>query len=324
MIFLVFILLSNTLSGINALSFTPPSSKLFEGRRAFLSENILIVTTLTTPFEVRAEVRAEEENETNRDGVDSEGQADRGNKPFAPPAALLPVMRLKLWFEDSNALACKLSTTTDQNERNKIVQEMNSSLSNPPRLFYSEKMEKITSGSTAQLNTGISDVNKDQYQINRKGMNAGDKMAAMLNQADVERQWGMLRYAESKREESNEMRAAFNFYTRQLSYGDKYLLTAPKEERKKMIRNDELPSLTAVITSDLDRRDLFRNQFLTAVEDACAEVKYQAKQNTEDIDVSDIIDLMNEASVALENWFILVPQRDVKETKTALQLPMAK
>lgn len=64
---------------------------------------------------------------------------------------------------------------------------------------------------------------------------------------------------------------AFNYYTRQLSFADEYVLTASKEERKQLIRNDNLPSLTAVITSDLDRRDLYRNQFLTAIDDASAE-----------------------------------------------------
>ena len=38
-----------------------------------------------------------------------------------------------------------------------------------------------------------------------------------------------------------------------------------------MIRNDELPTLTATITSDLDLRDLARNTFLTAIDDATAE-----------------------------------------------------
>ena len=129
----------------------------------------------------------------------------------------------------------------------------------------------------------------------------------------------MLQYAETKREESSEMRAAFNFYTRQLSFGDNYLLNAPKEERKKMIRNDELPSLTAVITSDLDRRDLYRNQFLTAIEDARAEVAYQAKQSIENFEVLDVIDLVNEASLACENWFLLIAPQDVKEAIDVLR-----
>ena len=56
------------------------------------------------------------------------------------------------------------------------------------------------SQSTAQLTTGVSSANREQYQFNRKGLNFGEKINAMINQADVERQWGMLQYAESKRE----------------------------------------------------------------------------------------------------------------------------
>jgi hypothetical protein len=58
-----------------------------------------------------------------------------------------------------------------------------------------------------------------------------------------------------------------NYYTQQLEFdGDRYLLTSSKEDKKRMIRNDQLPTLTVVITSDLDLRDLYRNQFLTAME----------------------------------------------------------
>lgn len=203
--------------------------------------------------------------------------------------------------------------TKDPNELLKSVVVLNERLSNPPKLFEGEKMEKRTAASTAQLTTGVSTANKDQYQFNRKGLNLGDKVTAMLNQADVERQWGMLQFAESQREKESEMRAAFNFYTRQLTFADEYVLTAPIEERKKLIRNDELPTLTAVITSDLDRRDLYRNQFLTSIEDARAEAAYQAKQNGAEVDVIDLVDLLNQASGAMENWFSLIAPQDVEE-----------
>ena len=157
--------------------------------------------------------------------------------------------------------------------------------------------------------------------MNRKSLNLGDKFTAMLNQADVERQWGVLQYAESKREEDNEMRAAFNFYSRQLTFSDEYMLTASKEKKKEMIRNDELPSVTAVITSDLDRRDLYRNEFLTAIDDLTAEVAYQVKQQTsnEEIDVTDAVSLMNEAHEACENWFSLIASQDVEEAIAAVK-----
>jgi hypothetical protein len=178
---------------------------------------------------------------------------------------------------------------------------------------------KRASQSTAQLTTAVSSADKDQYRQNRMNLDLGGKMNAMLNQADVERQWGILQYAERRREESNEMRAAFNFYTRQLTYGDEYLLTASKEERKKMIRNDELPTLSAVITSDLDQRDLYRNQFLTAIDDAIAESAYDMKLNTEELDLTDLVDLVNQAHVAIETWFSLIPSVDVDDAIGAVK-----
>jgi hypothetical protein len=75
-----------------------------------------------------------------------------------------------------------------------------------------------------------------------------------------------------------------------------------------MIRNDQLPSVKAVITSDLDLRDLYRNQLLTAVDDVTAEVAYQLKlkqqseQESIDSDVTDVADLMNQAYTACSKW----------------------
>ena len=122
----------------------------------------------------------------------------------------------------------------------------------------------------------------------------------------------MLQYDESQRESGNELRAALNFYTQQLQFGDRYLLTASAEEKKRLIRNDALPSLTAVITSDLDLRDLYRNQFLTAWDDLIAEVAYQVKLPVSEVDVADVLDLMEQSSTALNKWFALIDPEDVQ------------
>lgn len=256
-------------------------------------------------------------NSINKNGSKAEAldENDRSlvSKPFAPVEALLPATRLKLWTDQAYGISSILGSITNKDEKYLRLKELDSLLSSRPQLFLSEKIQKRTIGSTAQVTSAVSRANKDEYQMNRKGFNVGDKFAAMLNQADVERQWGMLQYAESKREEANEMRAALNFYTQQLNFGDKFQLTATKEERKKMIRNDEIPSLAAVITSDLDLRDLYRNEFLTAIEDAQAEVAYQVKQSPSEIDTSDSEELMNQAYVALSKWFGLISGDDVLE-----------
>ena len=90
--------------------------------------------------------------------------------------------------------------------------------------------------------------------------------------------------------------------TRELTFGEAYILTAPREERKKMIRNEQLPTVSAVIVSDLDRRDLCRNQFLTVMDDAIAESVYQKKKvNVEEVDGTDLVYLVTQAYSACEN-----------------------
>lgn len=302
--------LSDITNNLKGSSFLVTRQQIF-GK--MLAIGVASATVAVTP----RKVLAENESEMAVNGGEKGSTSIVAPRPFAPTEALLPATRLKVWTEKADEISKSLPSN-DEEQRYQIVLKLNTFLSSPPKLFLSEKLQKRTSGSTAQITSAVSNANKDQYQMTRKDFNVGDKFAAMLNQADVERQWGMLQYAESKREQSNEMRAAFNFYTQQLSFGDKYNLTASKEDRKRMIRNDKLPSLTAVITSDLDLRDLYRNNFLTAIEDVQAEVAYQAKQKPQEIDTVDIEDLMSQASNALSKWFDLISAEDVQEARAAV------
>uniref|UniRef100_A0A7S1ZT81 Uncharacterized protein n=1 Tax=Trieres chinensis TaxID=1514140 RepID=A0A7S1ZT81_TRICV len=261
-------------------------------RRTFLKEMILVGTAV----------------------IPATSQALDGEiKPFAPPGALVPAARCKLWVDRAFSLSSTLPSVTDEKARYNALLELDELLTNRPKLFVSERQKKRADGSLAQLTNGISGANKDQYRRNRADLSMSDRLAAMLNQADVERQWGMLKFQEGKLEESNELRAAFNFYTSQLEFTDSYVLTASKEDKKRMIRDDSLPSLTAVITSDLDLRDLYRNQFLTAIEDAKAEVSYQARQSSDSLDITDTVELMKQAHTACTEWFELIPKQDVRE-----------
>lgn len=240
-------------------------------------------------------------------------------KPFAPPQAILPISRLRLWMNRIYEISMDLSSSESKYQ---YLKQMNEILSDPPQLFNKGENKIVKGELLGQLTGSISSANKSQYQSNRQTLSVGNKVAAMLNQADVERQFGMLKYAEQKRANDNDMRAAFNYYTSQLSFGDKYILTTSQEERKRMIRNEELPTLTAVITSDLDLRDLYRNQFLTAIEDLQAEVAYQVKigaknDTNEQIDVSDTLELIQQAHTAMEKWFDLI---DIKEVEQGMKM----
>lgn len=302
---------------VNGLQHTPtPSTNSSTSRRHYLKTIVQSLGTLSIGSFLTPTYYSFAIDEDDVRPIESK---TRDGRPFAPREALLPMARLKVWSDKVYEKASSLSQV-DNEHRYQTLLELDRLISSPPKLFASEKFPKRTVGTTAQITSAVSTANRDQYQMNRRSFNIGDKVAAMLNQADVERQWGMLQYAESKREESNEMRAAFNFYTQQLTFGDRYNLNASKEERKMMIRNDELPTLTAVITSDLDLRDLFRNQYLTAIDDLQAEVSYQAKQTSDTIDVSEIIILVTQANKALSQWFALISSTDVQEAIHAVKI----
>ena len=255
----------------------------------------------------------------------------RNPKPFAPPEALLPAVRCKLWIDRAAKTAAPLSSTNNLSaeQQRTILVELNTILSHRPPLFLKNEASKpaVASGITAQITTPVSSANKEQYQQNRKaaGKNIGNQIAAILNQADVERQWGILQYEQRQRDAENEVRAALNYYTRQLQFdGAAFVLSESSlEQRKELIRNDAVPTLTATVTSDLDLRDLYRNQFLTALDDVTAEVVYQVKESTgstsdtsfatKPVDCSDVVELMDQCTVALNKWFDLIDTKDVQD-----------
>ena len=68
-----------------------------------------------------------------------------------------------------------------------------------------------------------------------------------------------------------------------------------------MIREDRLPSATEVIRSDLDARDLYRNELQTKLDDAKAEHLYQKRVGFED--VSELVGLLKDAKVAVDSFF---------------------
>ena len=244
-------------------------------------------------------------------------ERNRGGKPFAPLEALLPATRLKLWVDQAHVISSSLEKTKDKDTQYATLQQLNNILSNPPKLFLSSPPKTSNkSPAMAQLTTSV---NKEQNdKRNRSSLNIATGIASMLNQADVERQWGMLQYQESKLEQGNEFRAALNYYTSQLQFGNSYLLTASEQDRKRMIRNEQLPTVTAVITSDLDVRELYRNTFLTTIEDARAEVAFQLKQSVETVDTTDVIVLMNQAYTACTEWFSLIAPQDVQDAIEAV------
>jgi hypothetical protein len=286
-------------------------------RRSFLGSAFLLASTLThRPF---VSVAQEDDGITVVPFVPIEnvvGKEGEGNRPFAPLEALLPVARLKVAIDKACSLSSSLTKTADKNVQYATLEHMNKILTDMPRKLF------LTESSSSSLSPPLQKRNSPSTRLNQPDstLSAPDLLNAIFTRADMERQWKILQYQESKLEKGNEMRAAFNYYTSRLEFADSYLLTASKEERKKLIRNEQLPSLATVITSDLDLRDLHRNQFLTLIEDAKAEISYQLRQQPSAtvperwaLDTADVVNLMNQAQTACNEWFALIAPQDVED-----------
>lgn len=138
-----------------------------------------------------------------------------------------------------------------------------------------------------------------------------DKFNTAIQQWGDRRQFSILRSRQRRLEESNTIRTALNAYTNNLVFGDAYKLNAQGEEKKALVRNDALPNVNAVVVSDLDLRDLYRNQVLQNMDDARAEIDYQVKSG--DINVDEIYTYLKQAQASCDEWFNLIPKSDVEE-----------
>ena len=115
---------------------------------------------------------------------------------------------------------------------------------------------------------------------------------------------------DSKRSKVEDLRRAFNEYTGALQFGDRYRLEATGARRSSLIRGDGLPSVRQTIVSDLDFRDLYRNQVLTGVEDLRGEVGLGDGCNAREVE--EIAARLNEN---MKEWMGRVPVEDIAEAK---------
>lgn len=124
------------------------------------------------------------------------------------------------------------------------------------------------------------------------------------------------------------MRAALNAYTDALSFSSaSYLLNVDRATQSSMVREDRLPDVKQVITSDMGMRYLYRNQVLTAMDDVKAEFEYQqsallvkTRSSSDDdndnrvvVDWVELLDLLDVAGKAMDRWFSLIDSDDVRD-----------
>jgi hypothetical protein len=241
-------------------------------------------------------------------------------KPFAPVENLLPAIRVKQTIDKAITLTRSLLQQTPNSSSSKVgtLQQLESLLLQPQN--YIQKDLKLQ---------GVPAKPADLYLKSYQPM-AGDLplQRYLIQNGDVST-WKRLKKREKQLERSSEIRAALNAYTDALEFsGDSYLLNVDKATRSSMVREDRLPQVTQVITSDMGLRYLYRNQVLTAMDDVKAELEYQVLSSLSSkdqkgenlIDATELLDLLLLANDAMARWLSLIDAKDVQE---AMELMLA-
>lgn len=235
-------------------------------------------------------------------------------KPYAPLEQLLPAARVKWRIDRAVELSLRNSSAT-------ILDELQPLLFPPPNsiLRATTSSNNNTNNNNKSRNKTPGQIYLNSYQRSREQAPLLAQPGAWLVQSGEIRAWNNLQRTEQYQETQNEIRAAFNTYTNALVFNaDSYLLTAPPDIKKQLIRQDRLPDVTAVVTADLDLRYLYRNQVLTALDDARAEWLYQ--QDHELVNVHELVDILQQAQKACDQWFRFIDERDVQEVMAVVEM----
>ena len=254
------------------------------------------------------------------------GQQQQQQRPFAPKEALLPAARVKLTIDKAiiltNSIIAKSKNTgssTNVKEVDDILQELQDLLLKPQNYIRSFQTQGVPS-KPANL-----------YLNKYKPMKGDLPLQRMLIQSGDVSAWKDLKTKEKDMEKSNEIRAALNAYTDYLSFSsDTYVLNVDKVTKSNMVRNDRLPDIRQVITSDMGLRYLYRNQILTAMDDVKAELEYQLKEESSikvalkeaeetQVDGEELLALLLDAQKAFDRWFSLIDPIDVKEALDTIE-----
>mmetsp|Transcript_6048 Transcript_6048/g.11435 ORF Transcript_6048/g.11435 Transcript_6048/m.11435 type:complete len:326 (+) Transcript_6048:276-1253(+) len=229
-----------------------------------------------------------------------------GKKPFAPLDTLLPAARVLSMIDEALDVTTQLTTvdTLTQQRKSELLGKLENLLLKP---------QNFTRGTTnVDVPQQPAKAYLDSYDQYRSKVSILERPGAMLVQSGEIDTWKRLKRQEKVREDSDEVRAALNYYTSNLNYTpDKYVLTGSREERSKLIREDRLPDIKNVIASDMGLRYLLRNEILTALGEARAELEYQImKQDA--VDCSELLGLLLQAQTSCQKWFDLIDEGDRK------------
>ena len=125
--------------------------------------------------------------------------------------------------------------------------------------------------------------------------------------------------------------AAMNTYTDHLTYSPDYIVNDENWKKAYIRSNGGLPNVEQLVRADMDLRVMYRNQVQLRVDDASAEFYYYYKNNIRNNDTNEIEQrqryrefaiefqqLVKSASVALNEWFAMIDDKDIEEALSIL------
>lgn len=253
-------------------------------------------------------------------GSSVDGKRDVTTRPSAPIEYLLPAARVGVYIYTCLSLAQDL-LTSDRNEdilKTKLYRLENLLIHPPP--FIKSNDPIVTRGDPYNLPPIVGEfamASQKQKERQQNSIDAGfvPQFFEVGQLIGERRAWDRLTKSERMREEQSEIRRALNIYTTNINFStSRYTFAGTDEEKRRMIREDRLPTAVDVIRSDLDARDLYRNELQTALDDANAEFLYQKRVCGDDIlkfDANELVVLLETARKAVDSWFSFVPDQDV-------------
>ena len=257
------------------------------------------------------------------------------SRPSAPLEFLLPAARVGVYiyqlFSFTEDLA-KLQNGDTETKKD-IIAKLDSLLLSPPSFIKASDPSVSRSDPYGKFSPPIVGeigiAARKQQERRERSIDAGfaPQFFEVGELVGERRQWNQLQSSERKREGASEIRRAFNIYTTNLNFNPtKYQWVGSSQEKSQRIRNDALPTTTDVIRSDLDARDLYRNQVQTSLDDALAEFVYQQKESSDDgqkFDPTELLDILKQAQTSVDKWFGFIPDQDVKSALEAVQREQA-
>mmetsp|Transcript_40130 Transcript_40130/g.45840 ORF Transcript_40130/g.45840 Transcript_40130/m.45840 type:complete len:436 (+) Transcript_40130:3-1310(+) len=347
------------------------------GRIAFLAISNIVLPVTVAPAMALGTFTDDVSNSSNNRNIDGAGDGrdlslaqpmspSGDSRPSASLEYLLPAARVGIYIYQALAIAEDLVLSTAINTTNTEanpdigtdIAKLDTMLLSSPPSFIKSSDPSVSRGDaygkySLPLISEWGVAIQKQKERKERAIDVGwaPPLFEVQELVGERRQWKQLQKAEIQREQASEIRRAFNIYTTNVNFSPtKYSWVGSSEEKRNRIRNDHLPTPTDVIRSDLDARDLYRNQIQTALDDARAEFKYQQQQQQKDyfnekrgngngsddndndndnhgndndvnigvllpqhkFDATELRNILKQAQISVDKWFNFIPEHDVK------------